>query len=99
VLLLEPRTLSLLRGPHGATTAQFSFTDPVDIVRGTDQEIQIEGPVLAVFEGSEAIEDEGFRWRCSRSQTFMEEQAVSAETLGLALERAVGDAELSADLP
>ena len=51
-----------------------------------------------MLEGSEAIEDKGFRWCGPRPKLFMEEQTVAAEALRLMLKRAVGDAELAADL-
>ena len=52
-----------------------------------------------MLEGSEAIEDKGFRWCGPRPKLFKEEQAMPAETLGRSLECAVGDSELAADLP
>jgi len=51
-----------------------------------------------VFESPEAVEDEGFSGRRPGAELLVEEQAVTAEAFGLALEGAVGDAELAADL-
>jgi hypothetical protein len=98
VALLEKRPFQPLRRSHRAAAAKLGVAEAVDEVRGTDQEVQIEGPVLAVFEGAEAVEDEWFRGGLLRSLLLMEEQAVSTEPLGLALEGAVGDTEFAADL-
>jgi hypothetical protein len=67
-------------------------------VRGSDQQIQVEGPVLAVFEGPESVEDEGLSGRRPGSELLVEEQAMAAEAFGLTLQRAVGDTEFTADL-
>jgi hypothetical protein len=67
-------------------------------VRGSDQQVQVEGPILAVFEGPEPVEDEGLAGRGARPKLFVEEQAVTAEAFGLALQCAVRDTELAADL-
>jgi hypothetical protein len=95
---LEPRALGPLRGSHRAAAAQLGVIEPVDEVGGSHEEVQIEGPVLAVFEGAEAVEDEGLLGGGPGTQPLVEEQTVAAETLGLALDGAVGDADLSADL-
>jgi hypothetical protein len=63
-----------------------------------DEQVEIEGPVLAVLEGSKAVEDQRFLGGAPGSPLFMEEQTVSAETFGLALDGLVRDPELSADL-
>jgi hypothetical protein len=67
-------------------------------VRGSNQEIEIKGPVLAVFEGSKAVEDEGLSRRGAGSKLFVEQEAVAAESFGLTLQGAVRDTEFAADL-
>jgi hypothetical protein len=54
-------------------------------VRGTDQQVQVEGPVLAVLKSSEAIENEGFVGGRPGTELFVEEQAVAAQALRLML--------------
>jgi hypothetical protein len=68
-------------------------------VRSPDQEVQIERPILTVFKGSEAVEDEGLAGCTARPKLLMEEQAVAPKAFGLALQGAVHNAELAADLP
>jgi len=67
-------------------------------VTGPNEEIQVEGPVLTVLEGSKAIENEGFVGSLFRAKLFVEEQAVATQAFGLELQGAVRDAELTADL-
>lgn len=98
VSAFEKGSLLLLSGPHRAATAKLSLADPVHKVRGTDQQIQVEGPVLAVLEGPKTVEDEWFGWSRLGTKLFMEEQAVAAQTLRLVLQCAVCDAELPTDL-
>ena len=45
--LLEIRALFPLTGLESATATQLRLVEPVDVVRGTDQQVRIEGPVLA----------------------------------------------------
>jgi len=54
-------------------------------MRGAHQEIQIEGPVLAVFEATEAVENEGLEGSRLGAKLFMEEKAVAAEAFRLVL--------------
>ena len=94
----EKNSLPPLSRPHRAATAKLSLPDAVHEVRGTDEEVQVEGPVLAVLEGSEAIEYQRFVGGLFRTKLFVEEQTVSAQAFGLELQGAVRDAELTADL-
>jgi len=84
--------------PHHAAPAKLLLPHPVHKVRGADQEVQIEGPVLAVFESPKAVEDQRFVGRLLGTKLFVEEQAVAAQTFRLVLQGTVGDAELTADL-
>ena len=95
---LEQGPLRLLRGPHRAAPAQLGVAHAVDEVRGSDEQVQVEGPVLAVLEGPEAVEHERLIGCPFGADLFMKEQAVAAEALHLSLNGAVGDAELAADL-
>jgi hypothetical protein len=81
----EKFSLCPLRRPHRATATKFSLSYAVDEVRGTDQQVQVEGPVLAVFEGSKAVEYQGLAGSPLRTKLFMEKQAVTAQTFGLVL--------------
>jgi len=98
VELLESSSLFLLRRPHGATAAKLGLVEPVDVVRDPDQQIEIEGPVLAVFEGTKAVENQGLTWGLFGAKLFVEEQAVASEPVHLTLHGAVGNPELTADL-
>jgi hypothetical protein len=96
--LLEQGPLSLLRGPHRATTAQFSLTHPVDEMRSPHKQVQVEGPVLAVLKSPKTVKDQGLVRARFGANLFMKEKAVAAEAFRLVLECAVGDAKLTADL-
>ena len=67
-------------------------------MRGADQQVQVEGPILAVLKSSEAIENEGFVGGRLGTKLFVEEQAVATEAFGLELQGSVRDTQLSADL-
>jgi hypothetical protein len=70
----------------------------VPLRRSPDQEIQIEGPVLPGLEGSKTIEHEGLADDISRSELLVQQQAVAAEPLRLALKCAGGHVEFAGDL-
>ena len=88
---------ALVRG-HAATAAQLGVLEAIAVVRGAHEKVDLEGPVLAVLEGVEAIEDESLVGGPSGSEPLVEEQTVAAEPLGLALDGGVGDTELEGDL-
>ncbi len=96
--VFEKHPLLLLSRPHRAAPAKLRLTHPVHKVRGADQEVQVEGPVLAVFEGSKTVENNRFIGSLLGTKLFVEEQAVAAQTLCLVLQGTVGDTELTADL-
>ena len=91
------RALGPLAPPQGAAAPQLRIVEAVDVVGGPDQQVEIEGPVLAVLEGPQPVEHQGLLW-CRRSEFLEEQQAVASETLGLALHTAVGEPELAGDL-
>lgn len=95
---LEKLAFLPLGRPHRAAPPQLGLTEAIDVVGRANEQVQIEGPVLAVLEGPEAVENEGLGGRFAGSQPLVEEQAVSAEALGLVLDGAVVDTELAADL-
>src|SRR4029453_6081245 len=72
--------------------------EAVDVVRGADHEVQVEGPVLAVLEGAEAVEDDRLARPALRPVLLEKEQAVAPEALALALHAAVREAERARDL-
>jgi hypothetical protein len=63
----------LLSRPHRAAAAKLSLTDPVHKVRGADQQVQVEWPVLALLEGPKTIEDERFVWGRPGTELFVKE--------------------------
>jgi hypothetical protein len=67
-------------------------------MRGADEEVHVEGPVLTVFEGSKAVEHQGFLGSLFGAKLFVEEQTVAAQAFGLELQGSVRDTQLSADL-
>lgn len=99
VLLFENRASDPLRGSHRATSAKFCVVEAVHIVRGAHQEIQVEGPVLAVLEAAESVQYERFAGRASGTQSFMEQKTMSAEVSAQALDRTVRNVHLAGDLP
>ena len=52
---LELRAPRPLARPQGAAAAQLGVVEAVDVVGDADQQVQVEGPVLAVLEGPEAV--------------------------------------------
>ena len=70
---LQHRPFSLLRRPHRATSPELRIVESVDEVRGSDQQVEIHGRKLAVFEAAKAIEDQGLSRGCSRSMFLMKE--------------------------
>jgi hypothetical protein len=95
---LEPDSLALLAGSHAAAAAQLGLVEAVDVVRGADQEIEIEGPVVAGLQGAEAVEGQGLGGGGARPQVLVEEQAVAAQALDQALDGGMGHPELECDL-
>ncbi len=98
VFLLESGTLCLLRRAHRATAAEWCVIESVHVVGGPDQEVQVEGPVLAVFEGTKTVQDQGLVGGFPGTEAFMEEEAVTAEAIHVASDGTRSDAELAADL-
>jgi hypothetical protein len=93
------RALALpLLGGVGAAPAKLRVVEAVDEVGLPDQEVQVEGPVVAGFERAEAIQHQGLAGRAPRPELFVDEQAVAAQALDLALDREGLDAELTGDL-
>jgi hypothetical protein len=87
-----------LSGPHGATATQLGITQAVDEVRASDEQIQVHRPVLAVFEGAEAVQDQGFFGGGAGPFPFVKQETVPTEMLGQSLNGAVGDTGLAGDL-
>ena len=97
-LLFENLPLDLLSRPHRATSSQLHIVEPIDKVGCADQEIDVHGPVLAVLEGSKAIEDEGLIGRLVWTVLLMKEKTMSAKAVSEAFHCRVGDTCLSRDL-
>ena len=64
----------------------------------SDEQIDLEGPVLAELEAVEAVQDEPLRGGQSGTQLLVEQQTVASETIRLANQGGVGDAELEGNL-
>ena len=71
--VLESGSFTPLCGSHRATPAKLRFSDAVNKMRGADQKIEVEGPVLAVFEGPEAVENDRFDGGRLGAKPFVEE--------------------------
>jgi hypothetical protein len=95
---LEQGPFLLLSRPHRAAPTQLGLTHSINEMRCSHEQVQVEGPVLAVLEGPEAVENQGFARGRFGAKLFMEEQAVATEAFCLVLKRAVRDTELTADL-
>ncbi len=94
---LEAPPPGLLAGRHRAASPQGGVVEAVDVVGLADQQVQIEGPVVAGLEAAEAIEDQGLPGK-ARAPGLVEEQAVAAQALELVLDGGVGDLELLSHL-
>jgi hypothetical protein len=77
---LESLAGALLVAGHRARASQLGLVEAINIVRGPNEQLEVEGPVLAELEGPEAVEDQGLA-RHGRSQAFMQEQTVASEAL------------------
>ena len=97
-LLFENPPLDLLSRPQRATSPQLRIVEPVDEVGRADQEIDVHGPVLAVLEGSKAIEDKGLIGRLVWTVLFMKEKTMSSKAVREASYRGVRDTCFSRDL-
>ena len=94
----ENPPLDLLSRPHRATSPQLRIVEPVDEVGCADQEINVHRPVLAVLEGSKAIEDEGLIGRLVWTMLLMKEKTMSAEAVSQMSHCGVRDTCFSRDL-
>jgi hypothetical protein len=97
-LIFENPPLELLSRLHRATSPQLRIVEPVDEVGCPDQEIDVHRPVLAVLEGSKAIQDERLVGCPIRTVFLLKEKTVSAEAIGEASYCGVRDSCLSSDL-
>ncbi len=95
---LEMCSLHLLIAAHRTTSTELGVLKAVDEVRGTHQEIHIEWPVLPVLERSKSIEHQALTKRDTSPSAFLEEQAVSPQTLHLARHRRVRGSHFEGDL-
>jgi len=95
---LEQGPFLLLSRSHRAASTQLGLTHSINEMRSSHEQVQVEGPVLAVLESPEAVENQGFAWGRFGAKLFMEEQAVATEAFCLVLKRAVRDTELTTDL-
>ena len=95
---LEQGPLSLLSGPHRATTAQLSLAYPINEMRSSNEQVQVKRPVLTVLKRPKTVEDQGLVRGRFGAKLLMKKQAVAAEAFRLMLECTVRDAELTADL-
>lgn len=97
-LLFEDPPFHVLSRPHRAAAPQLSIIEPVDKMRCADQEIDVHGPVLAVLEGSKAVEDERLGGRPLGAMLLMKEKTVASEAIREAPHGRVRDARFSGDL-
>ena len=58
MLLFENLPFQLLCWPHRATSPKLGVVEAIDVMGRSDDQIQVHRPVLAVFEASQAVEDE-----------------------------------------
>jgi hypothetical protein len=63
-----------------------------------DEQVDVEGPVLAVFEAAESIQGEGLGRNTPRPKLSMQEQTVPPQSLDLALDGRGMHTELPGDL-
>jgi hypothetical protein len=94
---LEAGTVAALAGPHRAASTKLRLVEAIDEVGAADEDVEVEGPVVAGLGGAQAIEDQGLGGHLG-AETLVKEQAVAAETLRVALQGGVGGAELVSDL-
>jgi hypothetical protein len=97
-LLFKNPPFDLLSRPHRATSPQLRIVEPVDEVGCADQEIDVHRPVLAVLEGSKAIQDERLIGRLVRTILLMKKKTMSPEAVREASNRGVRDICLPCDL-
>jgi hypothetical protein len=99
VAAFEARTFALLVRAHAPGAAALRVGEGVGVVAlRTHQGVELADPVLAVFEALETVEDERFAGLTLGPMALVEEEAVTAEALELALDRRGRDSELAGDL-
>ena len=103
LLLLEFVTAALLEGGHRALAAQRGVIEAVDEgAAAAGGEVDVEGMVLGVGEGLEAVDDDGLA-KLERGRAIelaaMEEQAVAGAAGDVTGDGRVGDAEVAGHLP
>ena len=98
VLLFQDRSFQSLRGPHRATSPKLRIVESVDEMGRTDQEIDVHGPVLTVFESSKTVEDKGFGGCLHGAMLLMKEKAIASQAIREASNCRVRDACLSSNL-
>jgi hypothetical protein len=96
--LFENPPLDLLSRPHRATSSQLRIVEAVDEVGCADQEIDVHGPVLAVFEGSKTVEDQRLFGRLVWTALLVKKKTMSAKAIGQTSYCGVRDTGLSRDL-
>ena len=81
---LQKQPLRELSRIVGTAAAEFGVVEAVDIVGDANEELQVEGPVMAGLERAEAVEHDRFLGR-GWTQGLVEQQAVAAEALDVSL--------------
>ena len=99
MLVLQPLALALLGLGHRAAAAHLAVGE-VDHEVGVllDGQVMVEGPVLGLLEGDEAVDDELVDRFGRLHELGVEEQAVAAEAAELAVDGRGGDVQIPGDL-
>jgi len=95
---LEASALAPLDRSHRPAAAEFGVLEAVDEVRLTDEQVDVERPVLAIFEAAESVQGEGLGRSATGPKLSMQEQAVPPQPLDLALYGRGVNAELPGNL-
>jgi len=98
-LVLEGPASAFLGVGHAALASQGAVGEvPEEAGVGLDEQVVEEGVVLAVFEGLEAVQDEGSLGSGEAGEVGVQEEAVSAEAGEEAIDGAGRDTQVAGDL-
>ena len=95
---LELEASLFLCRPHRSAPAEFRIIESVDKERLPHDQVQVHRPVLAVFEGAEAIEHDRLTRAACRPQLFIPQQAVPSQPIAEPSDGRVRDTEFSRNL-
>jgi len=95
---LELYAPSALSARHRAHPTELGVLEPIDEVGTSNQQIEVEWPILAELEASESIEDHRLARRIPGTQRLVKEQAVTSQAFYVTLNGRMRYSDFPGDL-